>query len=103
MNIVHIGHWNDNRNNYPQFPMPVVGKQRDSSENIAKVKRLLEKAEQVQYRGPSLCRCCDKFNGSVEYRYNAGKDTVYVIPQGYIHYLEEHNVQVDPRIVALTV
>jgi hypothetical protein len=40
------------------------------------------------YMGISPCRCCNADNGSAEYVYAGWK-----WPEGYRHYLEEHNVE----------
>ena len=42
------------------------------------------------YTGYSTCRICHKPNGYLEY--NLGG---YVWPSGYIHYLKNHNVEID--------
>jgi hypothetical protein len=44
----------------------------------------------VAYRGYSPCRICDQSNGSREYHYGG-----WIWPQGYIHYLRDHNVLPD--------
>lgn len=44
----------------------------------------------VAYRGSSRCRCCHRDNGNHEYRYNG-----WTWPEGYRHYLEDHNVLPD--------
>lgn len=40
------------------------------------------------YRGFSRCRICDKPNGSADLT-----DGVWVWPEGFAHYLKEHNVK----------
>lgn len=42
------------------------------------------------YRGDSRCRCCDMSNGCREFTYMGWR-----WPQGYIHYLRDHNVLPD--------
>lgn len=42
----------------------------------------------TQYRGMSQCRFCAKFNGSKDYT-----DGTYLWPQGFGHYLKEHEVK----------
>ena len=100
---IYIGHWNNSRNQYPEFPIPIVGDKKDSSENIEKVKRLIEKSQPTYCKGWSTCRCCGTSNGTVEYKYKVSANTFFIIPEGYVHYLENHNVQVDPRILELKV
>lgn len=53
-----------------------------------------------QYRGWSNCRLCGKQNGSKELEIIRG-DTKYRIPEGYLHYLEDHHVGYDPRLLEL--
>lgn len=43
------------------------------------------------YRGYSPCRICEISNGCREYTFGS-----FRWPQGYIHYLDKHNVQPDP-------
>lgn len=47
-----------------------------------------EKVPVVCYRGSSRCRICDIRNGSCEYIFGG-----YRWPAGYLHYVEEHNVE----------
>lgn len=44
----------------------------------------------IQYLGLSTCRCCGTHNGSREYVFDN-----FRIPEGYLHYLEDHNVEMD--------
>ena len=43
----------------------------------------------AQWRGVSHCRCCDKSNGSQ----CLTMDGSWVWPQGFAHYIQEHNVR----------
>lgn len=54
----------------------------------------------VHCNGYSQCRICNIQNDDREYEieYN---NTIYVIPFGYFHYLEEHNVKIDDQLVAI--
>lgn len=103
MKQIYIGHWNNKHNQYPEFPMPVVGEKKDSEANIAKVKEIIDRSQVAYCKGWSTCRCCGKSNGTAEYKFKASKNTFFIIPEGYVHYLEEHNVQVDPQILALNI
>lgn len=49
------------------------------------------KAERVGYRGYSWCRVCKKHNCSREFYFGD-----YCWPEGYSHYIKEHNVAVEP-------
>jgi len=57
---------------------------------------------EVSYRGLAPCRLCDQFVGSREYTYSnpTTGDTV-TWPQGYSHYIEEHNVRPSRRFYAI--
>lgn len=52
------------------------------------------------YRGSSRCRLCGCRNGSLEYRVHINGQ-VLVVPEGYVHYLRDHNVVVDKRLLPL--
>lgn len=45
------------------------------------------KAEVSSYRGFSSCRCCNRPNGSQEYKHGG-----FIWPEGLLHYVEDHNV-----------
>ena len=63
--------------------------------------KLLDKVENLigpttRYRGWSDCRVCGKHNGSVEFTLNN-----FTWPEGYKHYIAEHNVHPPPNFVAM--
>lgn len=47
----------------------------------------------VQYRGSSMCRCCDKLNGSAEFQVPIGGGHEWRWPIGLSHYIDRHNVR----------
>ena len=47
----------------------------------------------VQYRGSSMCRCCDKLNGSTEFQVPIGGGHAWYWPSGLAHYIDRHNVR----------
>lgn len=77
------GHWPVAR------PLPLDSDTKLFLEKLAEVEET--KAKRVQYKGYSWCRVCDKDNGSAEFYFGD-----YCWPQGYSHYIQEHNVAVDP-------
>ena len=97
-----IGYWRetiDTKSQYP-FPMPhmITLDQQDISDRTIAV---LEKyGKSISCNGYSPCRlCCDhKNNGSSEYTISY-KEEKYVIPSGYFHYVNDHNVKIDDRLV----
>jgi len=94
---ITIGYW---RSRFEEdLPMPVADTQRqDQAEIIAKLKAAMAAGYMTQYRGSSDCRLCGKSNGSREWEVIRG-DTKYLVPEGYVHYLEEHRVGYDLRLL----
>ena len=62
---------------------------------LADLRRVQSKAATIQYRGWSNCRCCKQANGTMDYRYNG-----WTWPEGYEHYIQQHNVQPTPEFKA---
>lgn len=88
-----VGFWNNQQNDYPQYPMPqdMVGKL--DKETKRKIIDYLSdrKFFKVAYRGWADCRICGEHLGSSDY-----SDKKYTWPQGYEHYIQKHNV-VPPK------
>lgn len=57
---------------------------------VEKIYKLQKIANVEEYFGCSYCRICNKSNGGKEYSYDK-----YVWPEGYIHYLSDHNIKID--------
>jgi len=76
----------------PDLPMPVADETWDDHTVFGNllfiVEAKLEVQHMVTYRGWSTCRCCDKPNGSQEFRYGG-----YQWPSGYRHYIEVHGIK----------
>lgn len=70
----------------------------DQAEVIARLKAAMDRGYWEHYRGWSNCRLCGKPNGTRELEIISG-DTKYKIPEGYLHYLEDHHVGYDPRLL----
>jgi len=93
-----VGFWNNARNDYPQFPMPVATDMpQELREVLVNALRDVETAaHKVGLRGPSQCRICgDRSNGSFEYSLEPISKTSggWVWPQGFAHYILEHGVR----------
>lgn len=100
----YIGYWRRNFYNiFDKFPFPVPSIIKlDQSDIISKTKNiLLNFGITESYFGYSHCRLCklDK-NEYFEYWINYNNYT-YVIPAGYFHYLIEHNVKIDDKLVEI--
>lgn len=106
--IVYIGYWKYTKfhlENTPQIERngqeltwPVENSATvDQSKIITKLKGAMKSGHMLGYRGWSNCRICKKNNGTKELQIQ--KDNIqYRIPVGYVHYLEDHNVAVDPLL-----
>lgn len=82
------GYWkNDYQTDLP-FPQANESPWEGQQEFIEKLKMIEAKAKEEAYRGFSTCRICGCLNGSREYYYNGWR-----WPQGFMHYIVEHNVQ----------
>lgn len=95
---IHVGFWGhapgsvmaklDPKNTYP-MPEPRPGPWRGQRDFLAALTLVEQKAEVTYYKGSSFCRCCaNRGNGSREY-----SKAQFVWPEGYRHYVEEHNVK----------
>ena len=99
----YIGYWRNNFLNildeHP-FPLPNIYKL-DQSNIIIKTKNILNRYGIVNsYFGYSSCRICNNNNGNSEYMISYNNIT-YIIPFGYFHYLEIHNVKIDDKLVEI--
>lgn len=93
MNGIKVGFW---RSEYePEYPFP----KENSGVNSTLILNLIHKIMKSKHpdvlaaanMGCSPCRICKKSNGCTEYQWRN-----YQFPGGYIHYLEDHHVRVDP-------
>jgi hypothetical protein len=96
-NDIKIGYWASEFEE--DLPLPVADTAKpDQAEVIEKLRGLMNTGYLASYRGSSKCRLCGQFNGSKELEIIRGS-TKYRIPEGYIHYLEIHNVGYDDRLL----
>jgi len=82
------GHWWSKYE--PHFPKPVPqDKPWDGqAEFVAALERKQARAAKEQFKGFSICRVCDKINGTTSFRSGG-----WEWPSGLIHYIVEHNVR----------
>lgn len=89
-------YWAANKNEKSYFPFPIENSWNDTNENkqkiINKLQTLYNSGQIRGYMGDSKCRICNCINGSRESLITINKNLTYVIPEGYFHYLIEHNV-----------
>ena len=98
-----VGYWYSKEE--PKLPMPV--QQGPDSEWVlagrpaafAKLLNIVERLARCRgFKGSSKCRICGKRNGSMEYSYKG-----WMWPEGYMHYIKDHNVRPPMRFVAFVV
>ena len=104
---IYIGYWSHEKDppnmdyNGQILPFPVEDSAtQNQSEVIAKLKHAYETLYLERYRGWSTCRLCGRKNGTAELEIIRG-NIKYRIPEGYVHYLEFHNVAYDPLLLEL--
>eukprot|EP01129_Flabellula_baltica_P015035 TRINITY_DN740_c0_g1_i1.p1 TRINITY_DN740_c0_g1~~TRINITY_DN740_c0_g1_i1.p1 ORF type:complete len:128 (+),score=20.42 TRINITY_DN740_c0_g1_i1:116-499(+) len=83
------------------YPFPIPNKfthQRRREAFIQKLQHIQETGtDSVAFRGFSPCRLCDnEQNGSQEY---TSKDGLWTWPEGYIHYVRDHQVMPSPEFL----
>jgi hypothetical protein len=85
------GYWKRKDTNcYDEYswPEPHDEPQELEKEFLAALAEAEKIAEQVNYRGFSICRLCDKDNGSSEFVLHGWK-----WPSGFKHYVEVHHIR----------
>ena len=77
----------------PHFPKPVEGsgKGQDKKMMLRALARAEGQAQARHYKGWSQCRICGEYNGTITHSLNG-----WEWPEGYRHYIEKHDVAVDP-------
>lgn len=98
---VAIGYWGWVTKPDSGYPYPVENSVTDPEKQnriISLLEYNFKHGYIVRFRGWSNCRLCGKQNGTGELQVIIN-GTKYVIPQGYLHYLKDHNVAGDDRIL----
>jgi hypothetical protein len=97
--MILLGLWREEKDSKSKLPWPEVSRRLlfpEPQKEIRKVLAFLKGGHvTVHYKGWSECRICGQPNGS---RYMERGPFRY--PEGYIHYIEEHAVEPDPRLIA---
>lgn len=79
-----------NTENYPQAQdcIDLAWDETERRTVLAYMEGVMTNPPTASYRGFSTCRICNCHNGSRDY-----SDSVYLWPQGYPHYIEQHGVK----------
>ena len=94
---IAIGYWRHKDDNEGAWPEPYT-ERKDQDEIVDRLKAAMVTGFLVSYRGSSNCRLCGKLNGWHELEIIRGS-TKWIIPEGYVHYLEDHRVGYDPELI----
>lgn len=94
--------------NESHLPMPIPQDFKINEDLITKLKIIIHKlnlqsyenAHCIEYLGFSKCRICNIDNGCKEYKLIYNND-MYILPEGFIHYIESHNVHPTEKIINL--
>lgn len=86
--LIAVGFWSDEA--HPEWPDPntFVATEWDRLERARIAEYLLSATSVIEWRGFSFCRICGKQNGYRDY-----SDGTYFWPEGYGHYVVEHDVR----------
>jgi len=95
---IQIGFWAERRGDLSGLPWP--GDRVDPMFEPEARRRVLaylqrEKFRGDAYKGVSSCRLCGMSNGSCDFT-----DGAYLWPEGYAHYIEQHNVMPERTFIA---
>lgn len=82
------GFFNNEADDYPQYPMPLSGLRKERETWVRKFYSLQEKASKVGQKGSAKCRICGKRIGSITYFLGE-----WCWPEGLLHYIVKHNYE----------
>lgn len=98
MKEIYIGYWNNERNQYPEYPFPISRQNVNNQMDVEKLELVLKyKTNTYAYRGFSMCRICGCNLGNEEHVIQL-KTIKILIPAGYMHYVKDHGVELDPKL-----
>lgn len=80
------GYFNNQDNDYPQYPVVSPGLREVPRWVSSKLYRLQKKAVEDDFEGSSFCRLCGETNGFSTYEYNG-----WEWPSGLMHYIRDHS------------
>jgi hypothetical protein len=108
LNDTVLGYWKDGDKEYYGNPEKYVTDNQDWILNDKnKVADILEKFFEdnmiIHMKGFSYCRFCKEMNGTREAGFITSKEEnkIFQVPEGYIHYIREHNVMPHKKIIEI--
>lgn len=94
--IKYEGYWRQTPDEKSSYPWPVGNDEPfNGKDEFLKALSICQRAaKRSSYRGPSMCRICQKGNGSQEYNLQQrSHNIIWRWPDGFEHYVRDHNVQ----------
>jgi len=88
-----IGYWRQKRDSKEDLPWPEEGNLTQEVKKLV-ANYLMSGQEAAAWMGYSRCRICGKLNGTV-----CMTDGEFTYPEGYAHYILDHNIQPDERLL----
>jgi len=82
------GSYHDKRYDFLPDPRDFVDPSWDPEEKAIVLSYVKNQPDLIQWRGWSSCRICGTHNGST-----CQGDAAFIWPQGFVHYIEAHNVK----------
>jgi hypothetical protein len=86
------GYWFNSNDEQRLLPFPKKTDVNVDTDFLEKLEITMSKYKPIMYFGPSGCRICNEYCGSLEYVIN-NDNVKFIFPEGIMHYYKEHNVQ----------
>lgn len=90
-----VGYWKQSENSNENLPWPTTGRKLPNETKHKIILYLNRGKTHAAWMGSSHCRICGCMNGST-----CLTDGTFVWPEGYAHYIDKHDVMVDPDLLA---
>lgn len=94
--LKQVGYWRQKENSNEPLPWPSSNIRHLPDDTKHKIILYLTNGkEYAAWMGFSMCRLCGCINGTT-----CRTDGKFVWPEGYAHYIDKHDVAVDPELLA---
>ena len=92
--MIPIGYWRKHQDEHSDLPWPEEGRLSPEAKKLV-ADYLQSGREHAAWMGQSKCRICGCYNGST-----CRTDGEFVYPEGYAHYILDHNIMPDIRLLS---
>lgn len=92
--ILREGFWSDHEDGNKNLPKAIAKEKawKGKRKFLAALSKVEHRAQCTHFKGWSNCRCCEKKNGSNEFKLRR-LGCIWIWPSGFSHYVEEHNIR----------